>query len=226
MSQAPVHHEDFAELAQHDVFGLEVAMDDATGVSEADRVGRAHQNVEVLGERFLRHDLQPGSPLHLLHGIEQVPLRVCTDIVNRHDVRVIEIAGDDHFSQEFGLLLVVRRRRPLDHFEGHAAVDRGLSGIVNDPHAALTQHLDQFVLGIVATEDNVGHVLRFDQRLGLNDQSLLGGLDVSSVLGLQSHIGTSTLLFALATPDGLHRFQQRLGNLVRDKRLVRARIRQ
>ena len=57
MGETPVHHENFAELTQHDVFGLEIAMDDAAGVREADRIARAHQDVEVLGERFLGNHL-------------------------------------------------------------------------------------------------------------------------------------------------------------------------
>ena len=137
---------------------------------------------------------------------------------------MIEVAGHNHFGQELGLLLVVRRGGSLDHLEGHVAVDRGLSGIVDDTHAPLTQHLDQFVLGTITTVGNVGEVFRFDERLGLDDQSLFGGVGVTNLLGFQRHVGASPLLFAFASPDGLHRFQQRFGNLVRDKRPVRARV--
>ena len=50
--QAPVHHQHFAEVAEHDVLGLEIAMDHAAGVGEGDGVGHLHQDFDVLGERF------------------------------------------------------------------------------------------------------------------------------------------------------------------------------
>ena len=44
---APVAEKHFAERADHDVFGLDVAMGDAAGVGEFDRIGDAAQDVEV-----------------------------------------------------------------------------------------------------------------------------------------------------------------------------------
>ena len=46
--EAPVHHEDFAVVAEHDVFGLEIAMDHAVGVCEGDGVGHTEQDAQVL----------------------------------------------------------------------------------------------------------------------------------------------------------------------------------
>lgn len=37
--QAPVHHEDFAVLAQHDVFRFQVAVDDSAGMGKGHGVG-------------------------------------------------------------------------------------------------------------------------------------------------------------------------------------------
>ena len=221
MGQSPVHHQHFAELAEHDVLGLEVAMHDPPRMRKADGIRRPHQNVEVLGQRFLADDLLPGSPLHLLHRIEQVPLRVRTHIVNRHDVRVIQIAGHHHFRQELGLLLVVGGRSPLDHFEGHAAIDRGLPGIVHDPHAPLAQDFDQFVFGIAALVDVLGKVFCIRQGFGLDDQRLLGRLTLTGLSGLHRHMGLSARLVPLVAPDRLNRFYDRFGNVVRDKGLGR-----
>ena len=61
--QAPVHHQHFAEVAEHDVLGLQVAMDHAAGVGERHGVGHAQQDVEVFVELLLVDDLVPGRAL-------------------------------------------------------------------------------------------------------------------------------------------------------------------
>ena len=72
--QAPVHHQHFAVLAEHDVLGLEVAMNDAARVGEADGVGHLQQDFEVLWQRFLLPcTLTQGVPCDALHRIEQRP---------------------------------------------------------------------------------------------------------------------------------------------------------
>ena len=71
----PVHHQHFAEVAEHDVFRLQIAVDDAARVGKGHRVGDVHQDVEVLGERLGEDDVRPGCPSHTLHGIEELAPR-------------------------------------------------------------------------------------------------------------------------------------------------------
>ncbi len=48
--EAPVHDEDLAIVAEHHVFGFQVAVDDAVGMGEGYRVGHAEQDAQVVVE--------------------------------------------------------------------------------------------------------------------------------------------------------------------------------
>ena len=48
--QPPVHHQHFAEVAEHDVFGLQVAVNDAARVGERHGIGDAQQDAQVFVE--------------------------------------------------------------------------------------------------------------------------------------------------------------------------------
>ena len=69
--QSPVHHQHLAEVAEHDVLGLQVAVHDAVGMRERDGVGHLHQDFEILGQRTRADDVRPGRPLHAFHRVEQ-----------------------------------------------------------------------------------------------------------------------------------------------------------
>ncbi len=103
--QAPVHHQHFAVVAEHHVLGLQVAVHDAVGVGEGDRVGHAQQDAQVVVERLLRQHLVPGRAFDALHRVEQRAGVVRAQVVDRHDVRMVELAGDDRFGDEFVALL-------------------------------------------------------------------------------------------------------------------------
>ena len=66
----PVHHQDFTEIAEHDILGLQVPMHDAAYVGKGDRVRNAHQNAEVLDQRFLGNDLVPRRAVDPFHRVE------------------------------------------------------------------------------------------------------------------------------------------------------------
>ena len=155
--EAPVHHQHFAEVAEHDVLGLQIAMDDAVGVGERHRVGDAQQDAQVLVERLLLEHLVPGRALHALHRVEERAGVVGAEVVDRHDVRVVELAGDDRFGDELVALLLADLGRGLEHLHGDGAGDRRLVGRVDDAHAALADHFEQLV---------VGHVGRRARRRG------------------------------------------------------------
>ncbi len=94
---------------------------------------------------FCSIDRHPGRPLHALHRIEQRARFIAPQIVDRDDVRVIEIAGDDGFGEELFPLLGVRRDVGLEHLDRDGAIDRRLPGGIDDAHAAFADHAEQLV---------------------------------------------------------------------------------
>ena len=114
LREAPVHHEDLAELAEHDVGGLEVAVDDAAAVGV--RHGHAHLHEEVeharpaepphrigVALREARQDVLQRPPLDELHREERpLLLRIDPDLVHRDDARVLELGGDPGLVEEAG----------------------------------------------------------------------------------------------------------------------------
>ena len=159
--QSPVHEHHDAEVAEHDVLGLDVAVDDSAGMGESDGVRDFQQDFEVLVERVLREHVPPGMPFDALHRVEGSAVIRPADVVNRHDVGVVERPGDQRFRQELvaALLLggrqaiarfelrAVGRRERLDDLERDHPVERGLLGQVDRSHAAFAEHLADEVIG-------------------------------------------------------------------------------
>jgi hypothetical protein len=66
--------------------------------------------------------------------------------VNRHDARVLEIAGDLGFAQESDALLAIISIRGANALERDIAVQAQLPGSVNGPHSAVAHLADNLVI--------------------------------------------------------------------------------
>ncbi len=116
LGEPPVHHVRLAELADHHVRRLQVAVGDALGVSVGDRLADARQDAE--GARSapaflpltgkLEHGFQIAS-LHQTHREEQPPLAIDADVVKGHDAGVVQLSGDLRLVQESVRERVARR---------------------------------------------------------------------------------------------------------------------
>ena len=103
--EPPVHHLDLAEGADHDVGGLQIAMNNAVGVGVAD--GLAHgledgQQPAALG-RWVGPLLQDGfecAPLDELHGQERPAIGEGADLMHGRDARVLQLASDPRLTEE------------------------------------------------------------------------------------------------------------------------------
>ena len=96
--EPPVHHEDAAEVVEHDVIGLEVAVDDALAVREGERVADfledgQERRVRILLRRRLgaageevEHLLQ-GDAAHQLHGVVGQAVFIYAEFADGRDVR-------------------------------------------------------------------------------------------------------------------------------------------
>ena len=145
--ESPVHHQHFAELADHHVFGLEIAMHDAARMGEGDAVGHLQQDLDVFRLRFLRKKLVPGRAFDMLHRVEDRACFVAAQIVNRNDVGVFQIARNDRLGQKFFPLdSLPRPAASLEHFERDGTANGRLLGGVHHAHAAFPQLSRQLVV--------------------------------------------------------------------------------
>ena len=87
------------------------------------RVGDLHQGLNVFLEGFLRYHRVPRRALNPFHGVEQGTSFALSDVVDRHDIGVFQIAGDDGFRQELAACFRVFRSRGLEHLDGDSSVD-------------------------------------------------------------------------------------------------------
>ena len=99
LGDAPVHHVDLAESADHHVLGLEIAMHDTVGVREGHRVENAAERnqANVDGCAVANHLVQP-TALHELHHIEGAAVGKRACVVHRDDARVIQPGQDVRFA--------------------------------------------------------------------------------------------------------------------------------
>ena len=114
--QAPVHHQHLAELADHEVVGLEIAVHHPAAVGERDRLADAREGVEEAAERPPRGRLEEavgpggavdlvddraqGAPAHLFHREPEPPVAELALVVDGDDAGVLQVGGDARFGEE------------------------------------------------------------------------------------------------------------------------------
>ncbi|MCY2992534.1 MAG: hypothetical protein NTY19_32330 [Planctomycetota bacterium] len=143
----PIHHQDFAKVTQHHVFGFQIAMNDAAGVGKRNRVRDTQQESQVVRHCFAVEYRRPGRAVDTFHGIKQRAGFICAQVVDRYDVGVFQIAGHDRLGQEFHPVIVVVLDLGLEHLESDGAVNRSLPGRVDDADATLTDDAEQLIVG-------------------------------------------------------------------------------
>ena len=116
LGQAPVHHEDLAKAADHDIRGLQVAVDDTPDVSvghrQADLLEDAQEPRLLLSRaRAVRQQNSQGAALDQLHGEIRPLIGEGAELVDRDHSGVLQLAGDlgllDEPADQVGPLLML-----------------------------------------------------------------------------------------------------------------------
>ncbi|MCO5165167.1 MAG: hypothetical protein M9894_02210 [Planctomycetes bacterium] len=141
--EAPVHHQHLAEGADHDVLGLEVAVDHALAVRVGHRLRHLHERLEEVA-RLAR---PPPPPLEggrqraaVDRAHEQVVLidRRRARLVDRRDPGMVEPGRDHDLAPEAAH--PHGARLALHQLERRQAPEARVAHEVDDPHAPLAQH--------------------------------------------------------------------------------------
>ena len=99
--EAEVEHLHVAVGADHDVFGLDVAVDDAGGVRRGQRARHLPPDVNRRRERLRALDERPQRPpVDELLDDEELAVRRLADFVDGDDVGVVEGRGRARLAQE------------------------------------------------------------------------------------------------------------------------------
>ena len=145
--QSPVHQQHFAEAAEHNILRLQVAVNYVLVVGKGDRVGGAHENAEVLMQRLFRDHLAPGSSLHPLHRVKQSVLFADPQVINRNDVRMLQVSCDHGLGQERLPGVPVGSSIRLEHLDGNGPIQGSLTSRIDYAHPSFTQQVDQLIVG-------------------------------------------------------------------------------
>ena len=100
LGQAPVHHLHFAEGPDHDVGRLQVAVDDAATVGEADRLADLRERLEQPRPVGGLHLVGQGLPGDEFHGQEGGAVGQRPQGVDRRDARMRQPGGDLRLADE------------------------------------------------------------------------------------------------------------------------------
>ena len=132
----------------HDVRGLQVAVDDAFVVGAGECFGHLGGELQRAGERKGLSLQQIAELLALdeLHGDESGAVRF-VDLEDGGDVRMVERGGRLGLLDEAPPPFLVGDQFRRQHLESHLAIELGVEGPVDDPHAAAADLVEDLVVG-------------------------------------------------------------------------------
>jgi hypothetical protein len=145
LGQPPVNHQGLAVVAEHDVVGLEVAVDDPLAVGVGHRLAGGDEALKQFAEGDRRGLLVVGGDgpgqgpaLDVAHGVVRQAVAVGLQRVDRHDAGVLELAGDGRLGQEAA---ANRRAEAVgaDFLEGDGAAELLVASQADPAEAALGQ---------------------------------------------------------------------------------------
>ena len=146
--EAEVEDFDAAFVSDHDVGGLEIAMDDASLMRGGERIGHGFRDFDDLrgGESTGRHEAIERLAFDELHG-EEVDAVGLFDGENGDDVRVIESRDGAGFALEAGEAFGIECGFGGEDFEGDVALEFCVGGAIDLAHAAGAEGVGDLVVG-------------------------------------------------------------------------------
>jgi hypothetical protein len=140
-----VHDLHDAVLADHDVLGLDVAVDDAVLVGRGQTVRRLRADFQhlLLGEG--RALIAQRLPVHMLHDDEELAVMLL-DVVDGANVRMVERRRRACLLQKARPCIRLCRHLRREKFQRDFAIEFGIDGEIHLAHAARAEVLKDLVM--------------------------------------------------------------------------------
>ena len=143
LGQTPVHYLHFAEGADHDVGGFQIAVQDAAAVGIADGLTHLLENAQETAQ--IRGRIGPsleqsieGLSFDQLHGEERLARAVRAQFIDRHQPRMLQLPADLRLFVKAAhgpaLVAVVRQQ----HLQSQVTPQDRVVAVPYDAHAAAT----------------------------------------------------------------------------------------
>jgi hypothetical protein len=147
LRQAEVENLHVPVAGDHDVLGLEIAMHDAALMRGGEAVGDLGGDVEdgAHRHRALLDDRSQIAPFDVLHDDEGRAV-VGADLVDRHDVRMIERGGGTRLLREARQRVLLRGEPRREHLDRDFAPELRIACDKDFAHAARADRAEHFVV--------------------------------------------------------------------------------
>ena len=167
LGEAEIQHLGVAALGHKDVGGLDVAVDDALGMSGVQSVGNLDGQREhgFAIERLSANEVLEGHAVEKFHGDERL-IPVFADFVDGANIGMIESRGGARLAAKALERLRVLRQAIGQKFEGNEAAEFGVLGFVDHTHAATANLFDDAVVRDGLADQGEGLVF---ERIHLTD---------------------------------------------------------
>ena len=191
LGQSPVDDLHLAERSNHDVGGLQVAVNDALRVGVGHRLANGLPDLEeahaILLDRLApREHRRERPPLDQLHREERTLIGHQPQLVDRHDARVLQLAADlrffDESLEDFGAL----GELGVGDLDRDVATELDVVPAQHDAHAAARDLTQNAVLALVRGRQLLLKLV----RLRIDDRRFAPGASVVQVHALGTACAT------------------------------------
>src|SRR5262249_47424697 len=149
LGQSEIAHVRFAVGIQEDIPGLEVAVENPSLVGKVNRTADLHQQGRGRSRGETRVWITDSggerAALDESHAEEVLAFNL-TDIIDRHNVRVIELGRRFGLGSEALDLNLTGKLAGENHLQSDNTIEAYLAGAVNNAHSALRNFFEQLVI--------------------------------------------------------------------------------
>ena len=157
LGQTEIQNFGMAALGDEDIRRLDISMDDSLGVRCVECVGDLNRQAqEHLGlQGFAGNEMLQRHAVKKLHGDERLPVLI-VDLIDGADVGMVQGRSGLGLTLKAAQSLLVSGDLIGKEFERHKAIEFDILGLVDDPHPATAEFLEDSIV----RDDLVDHAAK------------------------------------------------------------------